>query len=52
MLNEFKIDSFETFHLKNVNSKIDNKIEFLKRIKDTKKTKKTFWTKIKNIFKG
>jgi len=54
MLNKFRIDNFEATNLKYSNSKIDSKIEFLNSLRkiDKDKSKKTLWTKIKNIFKG
>jgi hypothetical protein len=54
MLNKFRIDDFEASNLKNSNSKIDTKIQFLTSLReiDKENAKKTFWTKIKNIFKG
>ena len=52
MLNKFKIDNFEASSLKNSNSKIDTKIQFLMSLREIEQSKKTFWNKIKNIFKG
>ena len=55
MLNRLKIDTFKPRSIQNVNSKIDSKIDFLVSISNIEKKsniKKSFWDKIKNIFKG
>ena len=52
MLNKFRIDNFKATNLKYSNSKLDSKIDFLNSLRDKDKSKKTLWTKIKNIFKG